>query len=321
MKTRLTTLLGLGSPVIQAPMAFAAGGALAAAVSRAGGLGFIGAGYGDVDWITEQFDIAGQEKVGCGLISWSLAEQPGLLDLVLEREPLAIFLSFGDPAPFADRIRAAGVPLFCQIHTLKDARRALEIGADVVVAQGSEAGGHGETRATMTLVPEVADEIAKSSATTLLCAAGGIADGRGLAASLMLGADGVVVGTRFWTSQEALVDSRLLENAMRHSGDDTIRTTVVDLVREIKWPDRYTGRVVRNQFVDRWHGSEAELVARAEAQKAKWFEAQEAGDTETIAAFIGEAIGLIDDAPPAARIVADIVHQAESLLRSTVSAF
>lgn len=146
-------------------MAIAAGGKLAAAVSGAGGLGLIGGGYGNEHWLSEQFDAAAHQPVGCGLIAWSLQEQSHLLDAVLARAPTALFLSFGDPEPFAADIKAANVPLICQVQTRRDAVHAINIGADIVVAQGAEAGGHGEKRATVTLVPEVADLIARDSPT------------------------------------------------------------------------------------------------------------------------------------------------------------
>ena len=209
LTTRLTERLGLRHPVISAPMAFAAGGRLAAAVSAAGGLGLIGGGYGDADWLAQEFRAAGNQPVGCGFITWSLRKQPALLDLALANNPKAIFLSFDDPVPLAERVKQRGVTLICQVQTLRDAERALQCGADVIVAQGAEAGGHGEKRATFTLVPEVADLIAKTSPETILCAAGGIGDGRGLAAALMLGADGVLVGSRLWASREANVSDRM----------------------------------------------------------------------------------------------------------------
>lgn len=179
LRTRLTERLKLAHPVISAPMGFAAGGKLAAAVSAAGGLGLIGGGYGNEQWLRQQLAVAGNQSIGCGFITWALHRQPHLLDLALEHAPRAMFLSFGDPQPFAGRIAKAGVLLICQIQTLADARRAIDVGADIVVAQGAEAGGHGDKRATLTLVPEVADLLSARAPDTLLCAAGGIADGRG----------------------------------------------------------------------------------------------------------------------------------------------
>jgi nitronate monooxygenase len=314
LATALTKRLGIEHPIISAPMAYAAGGRLAAAVSAAGGLGLIGGGYGDADWLAEQFRAAGSASVGCGFITWSLAKKPELLDQVLAHSPRAVFLSFGDPQPFADRISGAGSLLMCQVQTRRDAEHALGVGADVIVAQGSEAGGHGERRSTFTLVPEVADLIAAKSPDTLLCAAGGIADGRGLAAALMLGADGVVVGSRLWASREAEVSPRMHAVALAASGDDTIRSSVMDLARRLDWPERYTARVLRNTFTERWHGRENELLAVAEAEAAKYRQAWLEGDPDNANTFIGEAVGLIDAIEPAGDIVMRMAREAERLL-------
>ena len=316
IETRLTRRLGLVHPVIQAPMAMAAGGALAAAVSRGGGLGLIGGGYAERDWIDREWRAAGNESVGIGFITWhfmrALEHDPALLDDVLAREPRAFFLSFADPTPLASRIRDAGVPLIAQVQTRRDGQRALEAGADVIVAQGSEAGGHGERRATMTLVPELVDLAAGTD--TLVCAAGGIADGRGLAAALMLGADGVLVGSRFWASEEALVQPGMLDAAFQATGDDTIRSSVMDIARHLDWPDRYTARVLRNAFTERWHDDVEGLLAHAEVEAARWAEAWERGDPTVANTFVGEAAGLIEDAPPAARVMERMVERARALL-------
>ena len=202
--TRLTKALNLRLPIISAPMAFAGGGVLAAAVSQAGGLGLIGGGYGDPAWLNDQFQAAGEQRVGVGFISWSLRKSPSVLTDVLKFRPAAVMLSFGDPRPFVDDVRSVGAKLICQCQDMDHVMDAVDAGADIIVAQGSEAGGHGALRGTFAFVPEVADFLHEVSPNTLLVAAGGIADGRGLAAALMLGADGVLVGTRFWASSEAL---------------------------------------------------------------------------------------------------------------------
>jgi nitronate monooxygenase len=312
--TKLTEKFGIQHPIIQAPMAFAAGGKLAAAVSSAGGLGFIGGAYGDADWISEQFDVAGNQSVGCGFITWALKNQPDLLQRVLERIPAAVFLSFGDPAPFIDTIKSANVPVICQIQTIRDAKHAIDVGADVIIAQGSEAGGHGEKRATFTLVPEVADYIAQNAPDVLLCAAGGIGDGRGLAAALMLGADGVLVGSRFWASNEALVHPKMLQAAIEATGDETLRTTIVDIVRGLDWPDRYNARILKNDFAAQWSDDLVGLKARLEGESEKWRTALAAGDSSIANAFVGEVAGLIHNIKPAAEILDCIVGEAVALL-------
>ena len=314
IKTRLTERFNLVYPIIQAPMAVAAGGALAASVSRAGGLGLIGGGYGDAGWLTEQFNLAGNQPVGCGLITWSLARQPQVLEQVLARRPVAVFLSFGDPSPFVKQIRDTDAALICQVQTKKDAEHAIAVGADLIVAQGAEAGGHGEKRGTMALVPEIADLIAIRSPDTLLCAAGGIADGRGLAASLMLGADGVLIGSRFWATQEALVHPNMLQAAVEATGDETIRSSVMDIARQLKWPQRYTARVLNNQFVEKWHHDQNALIQNQKAESARWKQAWIDGDVTTANTFVGEVAGLIDGIESAPDILRNIGDQADTLI-------
>ena len=315
MRTRLTKTFGLTHPILSAPMAFAGGGALAAAVTRAGGLGLIGGGYGDSAWIEEEFRQAGNARVGCGLITWKLAEHPAGLEQILAHDPAAVFLSFGDPMPYALRVAEADVPLICQVQTLRDAKRAAEAGAQVIVAQGAEAGGHGEKRATLTLVPEVADWLSAHSPETLLLAAGGIADGRGLAAALMLGADGVLVGSRLWASQEAVVSEAMTDAAIAATGDETIRSTVMDRARYLDWPERYTARVLKNAFTDRWHDDLPGLMQAAEEEAVKWRDGWADGDPARANTFVGEAAGLIHDRPAAGEIIARMVAEAEALLR------
>jgi nitronate monooxygenase len=315
MQTRLTEFFGIEHPIVSAPMALVSGGRLAAAVSSSGGLGLIGGGYGDSAWLEREFALAAGARVGCGFITWSLARTPALLDEALERQPVAVMLSFGDLQAFAERVQAAGVPLIAQVQTREHARQALDAGAEIVVAQGSEAGGHGTTvRSTFTLVPDVVDLATERAPQTLVLAAGGIADGRGLAAALMLGADGVVVGTRFWASSEALVSPRAHQRALGASGDSTYRTRVYDYVRRLDWPPEYNERALSNPFVDGWHGNEAELLASLPDAVHSYQAAVAAEDFEAAAILIGESIGLIDAVRPAADIVAGMASHAERIL-------
>jgi nitronate monooxygenase len=318
MRTRLTELFGIDCPVVLAPMGGVAGGALAAAVARAGGLGLIGCGYGDpkagygsIQWIDEQFDAAGNEKVGAGFITWSLANRPQLLDRVLDRDTDPIFLSFGDPAPFIPKIRRAGRRLILQVCSLAEARDAARLGADVIVAQGSEAGGHGAARRTLfTLLPEVVDAVRPIP----VLAAGGVSDSRGLAAALMLGAEGALVGTRLFASREALGSDVLKQRILEATGDDTLRTEVFDIIRRLDWPPGYTGRAIPNRFSSTWHGREVELSAALGTEESRYRAARDAGDIETAVLFAGEGSGLIRDCPPAAEIISRMVREAEALI-------
>jgi nitronate monooxygenase len=320
LATRLTERLGIRHPMVSAPMAFAAGGALAAAVSRAGGLGLIGGGYGDAAWLEEQFAAAAGERVGVGFITWSLAQRPALLAQVLAHRPAAVMLSFGDPGPFADDVRRAGAALICQCQSLAHVRDAVQAGADVVVAQGAEAGGHGALRGTLSLVPEVADHLREHAPRTLLLAAGGIADGRGLAAALMLGADGVLVGTRLWASREALVKEGHHRAILETAGDGTLRTRIPDIARQLPWPPGFTARIRRNAFTDRWHGHEGALAAALDVEGPRYRQAFEAGDPDHTAVWFGEAAGLVHAIAPAGSIVEQMVAQALQRLRSPAGA-
>lgn len=318
LDTRLTEFFGIEHPIVLAPMAMISGGRLAAAVTSAGGLGLIGGGYGDAEWLRREFDRAEGADVGCGFITWSLARRPELLDEVLSRQPAAIMLSFGELQPFADRIRAAGVPLIAQAQKLDHARRAMDAGAEVIVAQGGEAGGHGMTvRSTFTLVPDVVDLVGERSPDTLVLAAGGVTDGRGLAAALALGADGALVGTRLWASAEALVSPRAHERALAAGGDDTVRTRAYDLVRRLDWPAEYNARALVNAFLDKWHGNEDQLAAALPDAVTDYEKALAAEDFDTAAVLVGEGIGLVRHVRPAADIVADMVEQAACILDRT----
>lgn len=314
LTTRLARALKIRHPIVLAPMAFASGGELAAAVTRAGGLGLIGGGYGDAAWLEQQFAAASGERVGVGFITWSLSRSPALLTGVLRHKPAAVMLSFGDPRPFVDEIRAAGAALICQCQNIHHVADAIDVHADMIVAQGAEAGGHGELRSTLTLVPEVADLLAGRAPHTMLLAAGGIGDGRGLAAALMLGADGVLVGTRFWASQEALVKERHHEAIVASNGDGTLRTRVPDIVRQLPWPRQFTARIMRNAFTDRWHGHEDELARNAAVEGPKYGQAFLEGDPDNAAVWFGEAAGLIHAIEPATAIVERMVADAASLL-------
>jgi nitronate monooxygenase len=314
LRTRLTDKLGIRHPVLLAPMGSIAGGRLAGAVSEAGGLGLIGGGYGEKAWLDREFAAAGNRRVGCGFITWALAEQPKLLDHVLARRPAALMLSFGDPRPLATRIREAGVPFICQAQSSDHVLQALDAGAEIIVAQGTEAGGHGGQRATLPLVPAVADLVARRAPQAIVVAAGGIADGRGMAAALALGAEGVLVGTRFYATVEALGHDKAKARIVAAAGEDTVRTSVFDSVRGYSWPRGITGRALRNDFTERWHGREGELAIVLDGEKERYQAAATRGDPDTAVVFAGEGADQIDDLPHAGEMVTRLVVEAERAL-------
>jgi nitronate monooxygenase len=318
LRTRFTETFGVAHPIVCAPMALVTGGRLASAVSRAGGLGIVGGGYagtlgGEPDLGRELEHVKGH-TFGVGFIVWALERAPHMLDEALSHSPACVFLSFGDAAPFAERIHQSGARLICQVQSLRHVDQALDARATAIVAQGTEAGGHGATRSTMPFVPEVADYLAKHSPTTLLLAAGGIADGRGLAAALMLGADGVVVGTRFWSSAEALTPPAATDRAARATGDDTVRTKSIDALRGVPWPDEFSFRVIKNKLTDQWAHREAEAAAAFGSLAAAYAEARSRNDFDVVVAIAGECAGLIHDRPSAGSIVDAMMIEARSSL-------
>src|SRR3954447_12904997 len=302
ISTPLTARLGIAHPILSAPMDFIAGARLTKAVSAAGGFGILGGGYGDEAWLKQETaklaDVS--DPFGIGFITWSLAKQPALLDAALEAGPRAIMLSFGDPKPFASRIKAAGALLICQVQSEEMARQALEAGADILIAQGTEAGGHGASRTTIDIVPAIVD---LAAGRVPVVAAGGLADGRGLAAMLMLGASGVLMGTRFYASIEADGADEAKRRIVAAGAGDTLRGVVPDWSRNLLWPAPFTGRTLINDHIERWTGREVELLQNSDAVSAEYFAARAAGNFDIAAVFAGEAAGLIHDIPPAAEIV------------------
>jgi len=327
LNTRFAQLFQLSSPIALAPMALATGGALTATCAQAGALGLLGGGYGDLAWTQREYtlasellksDAASHARLGCGFITWKLDENAEALDWVLTQKPCAIMLSFGDPRPYATRIAEAGAQLICQVQRLDQVAQAIEAGASVIVAQGGEAGGHGanalEGRSTFTLVPEVADYLAAHAPNTLLLAAGGVADGRGLAAALMLGADGVLVGSRLWATTESLAATGAKTQATHTSGDGTARSQVFDILRRKNWPAPYDFREIRNDLHRALENDIPGLKANPEPARASYDAGIKAADFSRAHATAGEAVGLIADVPNAREVIARMTQQAHALL-------
>lgn len=331
--TRFTKKFGLQTPLALAPMAGASGGALAGAWAKAGGHGLVGGGYGDPAWVAKEYGTALAElqanaatlgRLGCGFITWRLNEDCRALDWLLKQEalPSTIMLSFGDPSPWASRIIDKKIGLICQIQRVEQLDQALAAGASVIVAQGTEAGGHGIKqamgRSTFTLVPEIADRLQALSPDTLLLAAGGVSDGRGLAAALILGADGALMGSRAWATRECLASSRAKAAALEAGGDDTMRSSVFDILRRKNWPQEFDFRAVRNAMHRHWEGREEELRANPEGSRGEYDEALAAEDFSVAHLPVGEGIGTIADVPAAAELLERVTSEAATLLESRV---
>lgn len=312
--TRVCELLGIEHPVINAPMGGSATAVLAAAVSEAGGLGMIGGtSSGGADWLRAQIRETRERTArpfGVGLIS----SFPGLEELIavaLEERVPVLAHSFADPTPYIGAAHDAGVRVLVQVQSLALARTAAQAGADVICAQGTEAGGHTGYSGTFSLVAATVDTVGSIP----VVAAGGIADGRGLAAALMLGAEGVWIGTRFVASREWAGEEWAKERVVQAGTDDTVLTHAYDLTMRSPFPAGIGDRVLRNDFTAEWHDRDQDVVARREELAPRVVAAQQAGDARVAPIRAGSAAGLIHAIEPAADILHRIVAEAERILR------
>ncbi len=315
LHTRICDLLGIEHPIINAPMAGTATAALAAAVSEAGGFGLIGGSGGDADWLRAQIRAVRKRTArpfGVGFIS----HYPGvdaLVRVALEERVAAVTHSFMDPSPFVVAAHAAGVKVLAQVQTVERAVAAARAGVDAIAAQGTEAGGHtGTQSATLPLIPAVIDAIGDVP----VIAAGGIADGRGLAAALMLGAEGVWMGTRFMATPEWGGKPWVRGRLLTAGADDTVLTRAYDLAMARPFGPQYPARAIRNAFTDTWHSRDAETAARQQELQAQVKRAEGAGDADVAEVLGGNAVGLVHAVEPAGEIVRRIVAEAEAILRT-----
>ena len=312
--TRICDLFSIDHPIISAPMAGTATAELAAAVSEAGGLGLIGGTTGNnPDWLREQIRLVRnrtQKPFGVGFIS-SFPGLDRLVQVTLDERVPVVSHSFADPTPYVAAAHAAGIKVMAQVQKVSQARVAALAGVDVIAAQGTEAGGHTGYSGTLPLVPAVIDV----AGSIPVVAAGGIADGRGLAAVLMLGAEGAWLGSRFVASHEADAANWRKRRAVEAGTDDTILTKVYDLISDAPFPKDVGDRVLTNTFAAEWHGHDHEIVARREELQKLWNDADAAGDPNVSRVQIGNAAGLIFSVEPAGDIVRRIVAEAEAILR------
>ena len=308
--TRFTELFQLEHPIMSAPMAMHSGGTLAAAVTSAGGLGSFGGIHSaePPDWIGQQSELVRQSTDGpfaIGFITPFLNYVEPYLQAALEARPTAIALSFSDPRPWAQRVRDAGCRLICQVQTIDDADVAMEAGTDVLVAQGTEAGGHTGTMSLLPLLAQVADR----HPDVPLLAAGGISNGRTLAAALLAGADGAWLGTAFLATPEAVeIDDDYRAAIVASDGGDTVFTRAYDIASGMPWPASIGERLRRDAFTDEWTEREAELRQHREEV------------SPGMPVRYGQSAAFVDRVRPAADVVREISEDAERILRERPSA-
>jgi nitronate monooxygenase len=291
---------------MSAPMAMHSSGTLAAAVSLAGGMGSFGAIHATEgpDWVRAQARLVRERTdrpYAIGFITAFLRFFEGHFQAALDARPDAIALSFSDPFEWARRAKDADIKVICQVQTFEDADLAVAAGADVLVAQGTESGGH---TGTMTMLPLLAG-IAAAHPDVPLLAAGGIANGATLAAALVAGADGAWLGTAFLATPEATeIDDDYKAAIVASGGDDTVFTRAYDIASGQPWPSGIGERVQRDSFTDEWTEREADL--RQHPDRA----------TPGRPILYGQSARFVGAVRPAAEVVRDISEAAETVLRT-----
>jgi nitronate monooxygenase len=320
LRTRFTDRFGIDVPIVSAPMAGSSDGRLAAAVSTAGGLGTFGAVHPErtTQWVRDQIEIvrrATDRPFGVGFLTPFLRYFEDRFDAVLEASPPVVFLSFGDPEPWLGRAHEAGALVICQVQTLEQARRADAAGADAIVAQGNEAGGH---TGTMGLLPLLSAALDACPDTPML-AAGGVADGRALAAVLAMGADGVLVGTGLLAAAESPAEPAVKDLIVASDGGDTVWTHAYDIASGVPWPEGIGERVRRNDFTARWEGRDDELRAQREADPI--IVADVNTDPNEAEVLYGPSAAFVDGVHPAAAVLQRMVDGAARRLADTAARF
>jgi nitronate monooxygenase len=319
--TALTRLLNIDHPIIQAGMASDCGAELASAVSNAGALGSIGSIGRSPDDLADQIRrtyAATIRPFAVNIVTWDWSPIAGqfLNVAIAERAPV-ITLSFGDCLPALERCKAAGIPTMVQVQDFERAKAVLFAYPAAIIVQGNESGGHTGWRGTLSFAAQVL-EIAGDIPVVI---AGGIANGRGLAAAIAMGAAGVVMGTRFKATPEFGGQNSLHVEAQKaqiatSDGSNTIYSRINDIAIKMDWPNGVTGRTITNRFHEQWLGREAELLIAVTAEPGPAFTIKNNRDPDTFLNWAGESAGLVHEILPAAEIVRRTVAEAETRLRN-----
>ena len=315
-RTSFCELLDIDAPILQAAIWPATSPELVAAVSEAGAIGTLAGIFGTADGLTEQIErvraLTGRPFVVNHVVP---ALDEDAFQATLDARPAAISFALGYPGELVDRVHATDAKVIHQVHTVAQAREAAERGVDVVIAQGSEAGGQGMAAGvgTMTLVPQVVDAVAPIP----VLAAGGIADGRGLAAALALGAAGANVGTRFLASEEAAAEDDWKRRIAEVESEDVVRFHSWTAIMPPRPPGAYdvVPRVIRTDFVAEWESRRRDVAAEAERLQAEIMAAVRGGRTHEVVPFTGQSAGMITDVQPAAKIVDTMVAEARRVVQ------
>ena len=314
LSTPWSASFGLRAPIVNAPMGGVAGGRLAAAVTAAGGLGMVGMGSVATRALLRDQLRHVDGRFGIGLVDWVMRSEAGLLEDALAARPALLSVSFGTDWSWVAKAHDAGIPTATQVYDGLGARRAADAGVDVLVARGSEGGGHGEVKlGTLPLLDAVLDAVSVP-----VLAGGGIGSARSLAAVLAAGASGAWIGTRLAACPEALTGETSRRALISAGPADTVITRVFDVARGLPWPARFPSRVLANDFVARWTGKEGALAADRAARQE--LAASIAGDDRRIAPVdAGQSVGMINDDASVGEVIAEMCTGAQRLLSGWAS--
>lgn len=314
MQTRLCGLLGIDHPIIQAGMGAFTDARLVAAASNAGALGSLGTGGRSPEQLTAELAGVRERTERPFAVNFLVSDfNEASFATALAAEPAVISFALGDAGRLVQRCHDSGAKVIQQVHTVAQAEQAAANGVDVIIAQGGEAGGFGQSVAALPLIPQVVDAVG----TVPVVAAGGIADGRGIAAALVLGAEGVNLGTRFLASEEAPIPDGWKRAILEAVSEDSVK---VDFWNDLLPTPGRAGygtipRALRTPFHERWSGRSEELREQVDAVRGELLPALMAGRFHEYVPFAGETVGLIHDLPPVAEIIRRLISEADEALR------
>jgi NAD(P)H-dependent flavin oxidoreductase YrpB (nitropropane dioxygenase family) len=312
--TRICDLLGIPHPIVLGGMGGATTAPLVAAVSNAGGFGTLGTSAFDAAQLDAEIGAIRErtdKPFGINHLLFQIRED--MFSVTLRAQPALVAFAWArkdqDLREYFNRAHDAGCKVMHMTGEVPEALRAAEAGADVLVAQGTEAGGHVGWMASLPLVPMMVKAVAPLP---VLCA-GGIADGCGLAAALALGAEGALLGTRLLATTEAPLHPNFKQAIVKSDGHDTVLTEIPDLASQRVWPGAMS-RAQRNKFIERWAGREWAIRQNASEIGKQVAAARAAGDIDNATLSFGQDAGLIDSIKSVKEVVQDIVAEAEEII-------
>lgn len=320
--TALCDIIGMESPIIQAAIAPYTSAELVAAVSNAGALGSIGSAMRSTDDLKNQVARTKELTNQPFAINFTITTfSEETFDYVIkEAKPQVVSCALGNPKQAVKKVQDAGLLFMHQVHTANQARQAADLGVDIIIAQGSEAGGFSGNVSTLSLVPQVVDAIGNKQIPVV--AAGGIADGRGLAAVLMLGAQGVNIGTRFLASSEAaLASPEWKQKIIAAESEDAIKVEFINSVFPITNPDAYgeiSPRALRTPFIEEWNQKPADAKTQAQQLRNMIIAGIKEGKSHELVPFSGQSAGLVHNVLPVKEIISTIMKEAEEKIKSVM---